>query len=99
MGLLTDVLLFPVMGPLKGFLFILNQLHKYAEKETYDITRLREKLLEARLQFERGKIGELEYKEQEEKIIILLREARERQEEMLSEAESMLYENQHEETR
>ncbi len=89
MGLLS-LLAAPVTGPLKGFTFVIRQIQQYVEKELYDLSRLQEKLLKVRMNYERGLIDEDEYQETETRLLKLIREARQRQEALLEEAEEKM---------
>ncbi|MCF8002478.1 MAG: gas vesicle protein GvpG [Halanaerobiales bacterium] len=89
MGLLS-LLTMPITGPVKGFMFIIKQIHQYVEKELYDESRLQKKLLQLRMNYERGNIEEKEYKESEAKILNRIKIARKRQKEILKEAEGQM---------
>lgn len=83
---LLDLLLAPIIGPLKGFVFIIEQIHAYVQRELYDESRLQEKLIELRMNYERQLIDQEEYRTAEQELLARLREVRKRQEELLEEA-------------
>jgi hypothetical protein len=80
-GLLFDLLTFPLMGPIKGVVWIAEKIGEQAEKEFYSEEALRGKLVELQLHLDLGEISEEEYLEAEEVLLALLRVARERQKE------------------
>jgi len=80
MGLLFDILAFPLMGPIKGVTWIAEKIGEQADKELYSEDAIRGKLLELELRFDMGEIAEKDYNEMEETLLKLLRITRERQE-------------------
>ena len=80
MGLLFDILAFPLMGPIKGISWIAEKIVEQADKELYSEDAIRGKLLELELRFDMGEISEEDYTALEENLLKLLRTARERQE-------------------
>lgn len=80
MGWLIDLLTFPLMGPVKGVVWIAEKIAEQADKELYSEEAVRGKLLELELRYDLGEISEEEYLEGEETLLRLLRAARERQE-------------------
>jgi hypothetical protein len=79
-GWLIDLLTFPLMGPVKGVVWIAEKLAEQADKELYSEEAVRGKLVELELRYDLGEISEEEYLEGEESLLRLLRAARERQE-------------------
>jgi len=79
MGLLTDLLTFPVLGPIKGVIWIAEKVAEQAEKELYDEGAVRGQLMELELRYDLGEISEEEYLEAEEALLERLRVIRERQ--------------------
>lgn len=79
MGLLFDILAFPLMGPVKGITWIAEKISEQAENEIYSEDAIRGKLLELELRFDMGEIAEKDYEELEETLLKRLRIARERQ--------------------
>lgn len=79
MGFLTDLLTFPVLGPIKGVVWVAEKVAEQAEKELYDEDAVRGQLMELELRYDLGEIGEEEYLEAEETLLERLRVIRERQ--------------------
>jgi len=79
MGILFDILAFPLMGPVKGITWIAEKIGEQADKEFYSEDAIRGKLLELELRFDMGEIAENDYNELEETLLKRLRIARERQ--------------------
>ncbi len=79
MGLLIDLLTFPVMGPIKGVVWIAEKVNEQAEKELYDEDALRGRLMELELRYDLGEISEEEYLAAEEDLLARLKIIRERQ--------------------
>ena len=79
MGFLTNLLTFPVMGPIKGVMWIAEKVDEQVEKELYDEDAVRGKLMELELRLDLGEISEEEHLEAEEVLLERLRIIRERQ--------------------
>ncbi|MBL7201510.1 MAG: gas vesicle protein GvpG [Anaerolineae bacterium] len=79
MGLLLKLLAFPVMGPVKGLVWIAEKIAEQAENELYDPDKVRGKLIEFELRLDLGEITEEEYLQAEEILLDRLRIIRERQ--------------------
>lgn len=79
MGFLTDLLTFPVTGPIKGVVWIAEQVAEQADRELYDEDKIRSQLMELELRLDMGEISEEEYLEAEEILLERLRVIRERQ--------------------
>lgn len=78
MGILTDVVFAPAVGPLKGVLWLARIIAEQAERTLYDEDVIRAALLSLEQQLEAGEIGEDEYEKQEELLLERLKIARER---------------------
>jgi hypothetical protein len=78
MGFLTNLLTIPVLGPLKGIVWIAEKVTEQAEKELYDEDKLRGQLMELELRCDLGEIGEEEFLATEAVLLEALRVARER---------------------
>ncbi len=78
MGLLLDLLTFPVSAPLKGALWIAEQITEQVEDELYNEERIRAQLIELELRFDLGEISESTYSEAEAALLERLRVARTR---------------------
>ncbi len=79
MGFLIDLLTFPVLGPIKGVIWIAEKVAEQVEKELYDEDAVRGQLMELELRYDLGEISEEEYLEAEEALLERLRIIRERQ--------------------
>jgi hypothetical protein len=78
MGLI-DLLTFPMMGPIKGVIWIAEKLNEQAEKELYGEDAVRGQLMELELRYDLGEISEDEYLAAEEALLARLKVSRERQ--------------------
>ena len=74
--MLLRLLTLPVSMPLAGFKFILDQIGQMAERELFDVERIREDLLLLQRRLEEVEISEEEYVAQEAEILARLRPAR-----------------------
>ena len=83
MALLLDLLAFPVMGPVKGLMWIAEKISEHAESEVYDESKLRGRLMELELRYDLQEISTEEYEQAEAALLKLLRVSRERQREEL----------------
>ncbi|OGO05771.1 MAG: hypothetical protein A2Y73_07355 [Chloroflexi bacterium RBG_13_56_8] len=79
MKFLIDLLTFPVLGPIKGVVWIAEKVSEQAEKETYNEDTVRGQLVALELRLDLGEISEEEYMEAEEALLARLRIIRERQ--------------------
>ncbi|MBS1165404.1 MAG: hypothetical protein H6R00_1429 [Proteobacteria bacterium] len=78
MGILTDVVFAPAVGPMKGLLWLAQVIAEQAERTLYDEDVIRAALLDLEEALEAGEIDEAEYEEQEEILLERLKTARER---------------------
>jgi hypothetical protein len=78
MGPLGSLLTVPVTGPLRGLLWLAEQLRDQAERELFDPDRIRQQLTELELQLDLGRISEEEYEAAEAALLEQLRHLRER---------------------
>jgi hypothetical protein len=79
MGLLANVLLAPVMGPVYGLRFVLNTLREQAETASADEEQaLQQDLVALNMRFELGEISEPEFEEKEAVLLEKLRAVRSR---------------------
>jgi len=78
MGFLINLLTFPVLGPIKGVMWIAEKVVEQADKEVYDEDKLRGLLMELELRFELGEMAEQEYLAAEELLLERLKVARQR---------------------
>ncbi len=79
MGFLIDLLTFPVMGPVKGLVWIAKKVTEQAESELYNADKVRGQLVELELRLDLGEITEQEYLAAEEILLERLRVIREHQ--------------------
>ena len=77
MGLLTNVLFFPVTGPVFGIRWALSNVQKVVEEELTDDTSVKQELMELQLQLELGDITDDEYVARERALMQRLRDVRE----------------------
>ncbi len=78
MGFLAGLLTLPVLGPIKGVMWIARQVVEQAERELYDEDAVRGQIQELELCYDLGEIGEEEYLAAEERLLARLRIIRER---------------------
>ncbi|MFL5489409.1 MAG: gas vesicle protein GvpG [Gemmatimonadaceae bacterium] len=77
MGLLTNILLSPFLGPLWGTKWTLDKVDRVVREELTDDTPIKEELMALQLQLEMGEIDDDEYVRREGEIMQRLREVRE----------------------
>lgn len=73
---LSDFLFFPVALPIRIFWFTLEQIADMADKQMYDPSTLRQKLLELQVLYEAGEVDEEEYRRSWKAIATRLEEVR-----------------------
>lgn len=78
MGMLTDVVFAPAVGPLKGVLWLARLIADQAERTLYDEGVIRAALLDLEQQLDAGTIDEAAYETQETLLLARLKIARER---------------------
>ena len=77
MGLLTNILLFPVTGPVAGIKWTLGKVAQVVDEELTDDTPIKNDLMELQMQLELGDIDDEEYVAREAVLMTRLREVRE----------------------
>jgi hypothetical protein len=77
MGLLTNILLSPFLGPIWGTKWTLDKVDRVVREELTDDTPIKEDLMNLQLQLEAGEIDDAEYVRREAEIMLRLREVRE----------------------
>ena len=77
MGLLTNLLLFPVAAPVAGIRWTLRKVQQVADEELTDDTPVKQELMELQMQLELGDIDDAEYARREAVLMQRLREIRE----------------------
>ena len=76
MGLLSNILFFPITGPVAGIKWSLGKVQAVVEQELTDDTPIKQELMELQMQLELGDIDDDEYVEREAAIMQRLREVR-----------------------
>jgi hypothetical protein len=76
MGLLTNILFFPVAGPIAGIQWTLRKVQQVAEEELTDDSAVKQELMELQMQLELGDIDEDEYVRREAELMQRLRDVR-----------------------
>jgi hypothetical protein len=77
MGLLTNILLAPFLGPVWGTRWTLEKVDQVVREELTDDTPVKEELMALQLQLEMGEIDDAEYLRREAELMQRLREVRE----------------------
>ncbi|WP_448573086.1 gas vesicle protein GvpG [Trichothermofontia sp.] len=70
--MLIDLLLAPVLGPIKGVTWIGEQILERAETELDDKENLQKQLLALQLAFDMGDISEAEFEAREEELLLAI---------------------------
>jgi hypothetical protein len=76
MGLLTNILLAPFLGPVWGTRWTLEKVDRVVKEELTDDTPVKEELMELQLKLEMGEIDDAEYTRRETELMQRLREVR-----------------------
>lgn len=69
MGLVTGLLLFPVVAPVQGMRFVLEQLRAEAESMMLDEDRIRAEIMELEMRHDQGDISDEDYEVQETELL------------------------------
>ena len=77
MGLLTNILLAPFLGPVWASRWTLDKVDRVVREELTDDTPIKEDLMKLQLRLEMGEIDDAEYTRQEADIMQRLRDVRE----------------------
>jgi hypothetical protein len=77
MGLLTNILLAPFLGPIYGTRWTLDKVDRVVREELTDDTQIKEDLMALQMQLEMGEIDDDEYVKREADIMQQLRAVRE----------------------
>ncbi|BAY29226.1 Gas vesicle G [Nostoc carneum NIES-2107] len=93
--MLGKILLFPVMGPISGLMWIGEQIQERTETEFDAQENLHKQLLSLQLSFDIGEISEEDFEEQEEELLLRIQALEE--EKARLEAESLEEEEEEEE--
>ncbi len=82
MGLISDLLFFPVMAPAHGLRFIVEQLKAQVDEALLgETSRIEDELLTLGLRYEMGEVSEEDYAAQEARLLEELNRVRREQEE------------------
>jgi hypothetical protein len=76
-GLLTNIIFFPVTGPIAGIKWSLRQVQQVVEEELTDDSTIKQELMELQMQLELGDIDDAEYVRREAMLMQRLRDVRE----------------------
>jgi hypothetical protein len=76
MGLLSNILFFPVTGPVAGIRWALGQVQSVVEEELTDDSSVKQELMELQMLLELGDIDDAEYVRREAVLMQRLREVR-----------------------
>jgi hypothetical protein len=76
MGLLTNILFFPITGPVAGIKWSLEKVKSVVDEELTDDTPVKNDLMELQMKLELGDITDAEYLEQETLLMARLRDVR-----------------------
>ena len=76
MGLLSNLLFFPITGPVAGIKWSLRKVSQVVDEELSDDTSIKQELMELQMQLELGDIDDDEYVRREAVIMVRLREVR-----------------------
>lgn len=79
MGLISGLLLLP-LAPVRGTAWVANRLADQAERELYSCEALRTQLAALNQAYEDGELGEDEFEAEEDRLLDLLEQAREKAE-------------------
>jgi hypothetical protein len=77
MGLLTNVVFFPVAGPVAGIRWVLGKVQAVVEEELTDDAPVKQELMELQMLVELGDIDDAEYVRREAVLMQRLRDVRE----------------------
>jgi hypothetical protein len=77
MGVLTNVLFFPVTGPVAGIRWALGKVQAVVEEELTDDSSVKQDLMELQMLLELGDIDDAEFVRREAVLMQRLREVRE----------------------
>lgn len=69
MGLLIDLLTFPVLGPVRGAKWIAEKIAGQVERELYDEDGVRKELMELELRHDLGEISDEEFEATERELL------------------------------
>lgn len=76
MGLLSNLLFFPITGPVAGIKWSLRKVAQVVDEELTDDSSIKQELMELQMQLELGDIDDAEYVRREAELMTRLREVR-----------------------
>lgn len=76
MGLLSNILFFPVTGPVAGIRWSLRKIQQVVEEEITDDSSIKQELMELQMRLELGEIDDDEYVRREADLMARMREVR-----------------------
>lgn len=76
MGLLSNLLFFPITGPVAGIKWSLRKVAQVVDQELTDDSSIKQELMELQMQVELGDIDDAEYVAREAELMTRLREVR-----------------------
>ena len=76
MGLLSNILFFPVTGPVNGIRWTLRKVAQVVDEELTDDTPIKQELMELQMALELGDITDDEYLAREAEVMQRLRDVR-----------------------
>jgi hypothetical protein len=76
MGLLTNILFFPVTGPVAGIRWSLDKVMRVVREELTDDSAVKQELMELQMLLELGDIDDAEYVRREAELMERLRDVR-----------------------
>lgn len=79
MGLLSGLLFFPVVGPVQGIRFVVEQIQAAAEDTMLDEDKITAEITELEMRHELGEISDEEYEAQENELLENLNDIRSQQ--------------------
>jgi hypothetical protein len=76
MGLISNILFFPITGPVAGIRWSLRKVAQVVDEELTDDSSIKQELMELQMQLELGDIDDAEYVRREADLMARLREVR-----------------------
>jgi hypothetical protein len=76
MGLLSNLLFFPITGPVAGVRWTLRKVAQVVDEELTDDSSIKQELMELQMQLELGDIDDSEYSRREADLMARLRDVR-----------------------
>ena len=76
MGLISNLLFFPITGPVAGIRWSLRKVAQVVDEELTDDSSIKQELMELQMQVELGDVDDAEYVRREAELMARLREVR-----------------------